>query len=83
MKILEEFGRLSIILGVFLVLIGLFFYFFSKVEIQRSFLKLPRMPFDILIEKENFKFYFPLGTSIIISIILTIILNVFFKFLKK
>jgi len=42
-----------------------------------------RNPLDFKIEKENFKFYFPLGTSIIVSIFLTIILNIIFRFFKR
>ncbi|MEN3046628.1 MAG: DUF2905 domain-containing protein [Candidatus Hydrothermales bacterium] len=83
MKIFEEFGKLLLFLGAFLILIGLLFYFSSKIEFQKNFPKLPRLPLDIIIEKENFKFYFPLGTSIVISVILTILLNILFKFLKK
>lgn len=39
---------------------------------------LPLLPGDILIQKEGFSFYFPITTSIILSILLTLILN-FFK----
>jgi uncharacterized protein HemY len=38
---------------------------------------LGRLPGDIVIKRENFTFYFPLATSIIISVILTLILWLF------
>ena len=64
---MKELPLLLITVGAVFVIIGLFWYFGSK------FLPLSRLPGDIVIEKENFKFYFPLATSIIISLILTLI----------
>ena len=40
---------------------------------------LGNLPGDILIRKKNFTFYFPLGTSILLSVILTVLLNLIFK----
>lgn len=40
---------------------------------------IPRLPGDISIERKNFRFYFPLGTSILVSVILTLLLNLFFR----
>jgi hypothetical protein len=40
---------------------------------------IPRLPGDITIERRNFRFYFPLGTSILLSVVLTLLLNVFFR----
>jgi hypothetical protein len=64
-------GNLLISLGLLITFLGLILNFFSKFN-------LPVLPGDILIQKENFTFYFPITTVLIISIILTIILN-FFK----
>jgi len=64
-------GNLLISLGLLITFLGLILNFFSKFN-------LPVLPGDILIQKENFTFYFPITTALIISIILTIILN-FFK----
>jgi len=68
-----DFGKLFITIGVFLILVGILISFVDKIPY------LGRLPGDIYIKKERFIFYFPLATSIIISIILTIILNVFFR----
>jgi len=62
-------GKFLVSIGFFLVIIGVFFILFEK------FLHFGRLPGDIVYEKDNFKFYFPLGTSILISIILTVLLN--------
>lgn len=70
-------GRIFIFLGLFFVLIGIFFLFGDKFS-QIPFLnKLGKLPGDIRIEKENFRFYFPLTTCIIISIILTLLFKLF------
>ena len=80
MKVFEEFFKFFLFLGVLFIGIGFIFYLLSKIETIKS---IPRLPLDIVIERENFKFYFPLGSSILLSVILTIILNILLKFLKK
>ena len=65
---LGSFGRLLVITGVVLVLVGLAFMLSGKIP------WLGRLPGDILIKKKNITFYFPLGTSILLSIILSLIL---------
>jgi hypothetical protein len=41
------------------------------------------MPFDIYIKKDNFQLFFPIGTSLLISLILTILLNILIIIFKK
>ena len=67
-------AKYLIYIGVFFLLIGSIVFFLGKLGIG-----IGKLPGDILIKKDNFTFYFPLATSIIISILLTIILNIFFK----
>lgn len=67
-------AKYLIFFGVILLLLGTVFYFLGKFGIG-----LGKLPGDIIIQKENFTFYFPFATSIIISIALTIILSLFFK----
>lgn len=69
---MESMGKLIISIGVILVIIGLVISFGGK-------LGLGKLPGDIYIDKGNFKFFFPITTSIIISIVLTIILRLFKK----
>lgn len=67
----ESLGKTIMFLGIILVVAGALLHFGGK------FTGLGRLPGDIHIEKENFSFYFPLATSILLSIILTVILNIF------
>lgn len=68
----SEFGKILITFGIILVIVGLMFTVGEKFGIGRLF-------GDIYYKKDNFTFYFPITTSIIISIILTILLNIFFR----
>jgi len=63
-------GNHLIILGLLIVFFGVLLNLFSKFNF-------PILPGDILIKKENFTFYFPIVTSFLISILLTIIFNLF------
>lgn len=62
--------RFLIILGAIVLIVGLLWPLLQKSG-------LGRLPGDIVIEKENFRFYFPLTTSVIISIILSILIWLF------
>lgn len=64
-------GRSLIIIGLVIMMIGLVFTFGPKIPY------LGRLPGDIYYKKDNFVFYFPLATSIVISIILSLILYLF------
>ncbi|GIW61689.1 MAG: hypothetical protein KatS3mg089_0541 [Patescibacteria group bacterium] len=68
-----EIGKLFIIIGGMLLIIGLVFTFFPSLPFP------PRLPGDIYIKRDGFTFYFPIVTSIIISIILSIIAYLFFR----
>jgi len=63
-----DFGRMLIIIGAVLVVLGVLFSFGGR------FLGLGRLPGDIIIRRGNFTFYFPLMTSILLSLGLTILL---------
>lgn len=65
---MHSYAKLLIIVGVIFIVIGIFILFFPKINLFR-------LPGDIYIKKNNFSFYFPITTSIIISIILTIIFS--------
>jgi hypothetical protein len=60
-------ARWLIILGVVLILAGLLWPWLGK-------LGLGRLPGDIVIERENFRLYLPITTSILISVVLSLIL---------
>lgn len=63
-------GRFLIITGAAIILLGVAFLFFEKIPL------LGRLPGDIAFKKKNFSFYFPLGTSILLSIIVSVILYI-------
>lgn len=71
----NEFGKLLLITGIIFIFIGLVFIFGHKFFSGG----LPKLPGDIFIKKEHVTIYFPIVTCIIISIILTILLNIFFR----
>jgi hypothetical protein len=60
-------GRLLIILGIVLVVLGMLWPLIAR-------LGLGRLPGDIVIERENFRLYIPIMTSLIVSIVLSVIL---------
>ena len=60
-------ARWLIVLGVVLIVAGLLWPWLSR-------LGLGRLPGDIVIERENFRLYLPITTSILISIVLSVIL---------
>ncbi|MFP4128615.1 MAG: DUF2905 domain-containing protein [Desulfonatronovibrio sp.] len=68
------FGKSIIIAGIVLVIIGAVILFKDKLPFG-----IGRLPGDIFIERKNFRFYFPLGTSIVVSIILTLIFSLWKK----
>jgi len=67
---MAPFGRILLTIGMVLVVIGIVFIIGEK-------LGLGKLPGDIFIQKGNFAFFFPIVSSIIISIILTLLLNLF------
>ena len=65
------------IIGVFVVLAGVMIYFFHD---RMNWIG--RLPGDIRIEKENFRFYFPITTMIVFSLLLTLVIQLIKKFLN-
>jgi len=66
----SDTGKYIIITGVLIVLLGVLIYFFHD---KLSWIG--RLPGDIRIERENFKFYFPITTMIIFTVVITIIVQ--------
>ncbi len=65
---LHQIGRLLIIIGIVCAAMGGLILFSGRLP------WLGRLPGDIIIQKKNFTFYFPLMTSILVSIIFTLLL---------
>ena len=60
-------SRLLIIFGVVLLAVGVLWPLISK-------LALGRLPRDVVIERENFRLYIPLATSLLVSVVLSLVL---------
>ncbi len=75
---METIARTLMLGGITLFLIGGGIYLAAKFGIP-----LGRLPGDIRIEGENGSFYFPVTSSILVSIILTLIVNFISRFLNK
>jgi hypothetical protein len=70
----QGIGKMLLIGGGILALIGLLFILSPKIPF------LGRMPGDIVVKRENFSFYFPLMTSILLSLLLSFVLWLFRRF---
>jgi len=70
---MNDIGRVLLIFGLILAAVGLVLLFADKIPF------LGRLPGDVFIKRKNFTIYFPLATMILLSIALTVILNVFFR----
>jgi hypothetical protein len=71
---MNPFAKLLVLLGVLLIVAGVFW------QLGGRFLPLGKLPGDIAIEKESFRFYFPLTTSIVVSVVLSVIFYLFRNF---
>jgi len=69
----HSFGKYLILTGIILIIAGVFVSFWDKIPF------IGKLPGDIKIEGKNFTFYFPLVTSILLSIIISVILYLFRK----
>ena len=70
-----ETGKWIILAGILLVVVGVVIYFFHD-----NLRWIGRLPGDIRVEKENFRFYFPITTMILFSVLLTIIVRLVRRF---
>ncbi len=72
---MNPIAKTLILAGVLLIVIGIVWQLGGK--------QLGRLPGDIAIERQNFKFYFPLTTSILISVVISVILFLIRHFSKN
>jgi hypothetical protein len=67
----QQIGKLLIFAGIFIVVLGILFFFGDKIPF------LGKLPGDIYIKKKNFTFYFPIVTSLLLSLIISLIIYFF------
>jgi len=66
----QQTGKYIIVFGILIILVGLLIYFFhDKLH------WIGRLPGDIRVEKKNVRFYFPITTMILFSVIITLVIN--------
>ena len=70
---MNDIGKTLVDIGIALVLLGAFFWIGGRLP------WFGRLPGDIRIEREHFRFYFPVVTCLIISVVLTLLLWLFGK----
>ena len=68
-------AKIFIFIGIIFIIIGLILYFFKDFPLFH-------LPGDIVIKKENFTFYFPITSSIILSIVLSGVFYILSRFMK-
>jgi len=73
----EPIGRVLIIGGAIIAILGLVMVYWQKIPF------LGRFPGDFVVQKGNFQFFFPLVTCLILSVILTIIINLIIRLLSR
>jgi hypothetical protein len=72
---MADVGKLLVIIGVVAIVAGL-----AQILLGRSGLPLGRLPGDIVYRGKNTTFYFPLATSIVVSVVLSLLLYVIGRF---
>ncbi len=70
---MPEIGKLLIIVGGFILVVGLFLTLGLRIPY------LGKLPGDISIDRGNLHFYFPVVTCLLLSLVLTLLLSVFFR----
>ena len=73
MSPVSELGKLLIFFGILFLILGCFFILGGKIS------WFGHLPGDILVQKKNFHFYFPLATCLLISLLLTFLFSLFGK----
>ena len=71
----QNWGKYIIFIGVGVVIIGVIIYFLGD-KLQW----IGRLPGDIRVQRDNFRFYFPITTMILLSLLLTLIINLVKRF---
>ena len=64
---MQGFGKFLVLIGIIFAVAGIGMMFFDKIPF------LGKLPGDISIKRENFQFYFPITTSVLLSILISVI----------
>jgi hypothetical protein len=72
----QGIGKVLALVEAFLVFLGLLLFFWQRIPC------LGKLPGDIFLQKGSFQFFFPIVTCIVVSIVLTVILNLVFRLFR-
>ena len=72
-----DFGKSLIFMGIVIILLGTMLLFSDKLPFN-----LGKLPGDIFYKKDNFSFYFPITTAILVSIVLSLLFYLFGRFFR-
>lgn len=75
---MADFGRILIIIGLVITFTGI-----AVLIAIRIFPWLGDLPGDIRVERENFSFYMPLGTMLMVSILASLLLNIILRIFRR
>ncbi len=75
-------AKIVVITGITIVIFGLFMMASGKSGSWNWVNWFGNLPFDFKIERENFRFSFPLGSSVLLSLLLSLFLYLFNKFIR-
>ena len=70
----QTLGKFIVIIGLLIVAVGLLVHFSDRIPL------IGRLPGDFSIRRENFSFYFPLGTSVLLSVLISLIIYLIRRF---
>jgi membrane protein implicated in regulation of membrane protease activity len=71
-----DLGRLMMVVGALIFVVGLL------IALGGRLLWFGNLPGDIAIERDNFRMYVPIGTMIVVSLLLTVVLNLVMRFFR-
>lgn len=80
----STFGKILIGLGLGIVALGILFVILDRMPgLGSTFSWLGKLPGDISIKRDNFSFYFPIATSIVLSLILSLLFYLIGWFFRR
>ena len=74
---MDEIGKWLILLGVVFVALGVVIFLLGRIP------GIGRLPGDIVIQRDNFSCVFPIATAILLSIVLTVVINLALHIVNK
>ena len=74
MSVFSGMGKFLVLAGVFLILLGVLFVFWERIPY------LGKLPGDFMVQRGSFRVFIPIVTCVIISVILTVVVNILLRF---